>query len=140
MRKLNTMAVTVAMGAVLLTACGGTNTGATTSAPPDPASTAAPSTTKTGATTTPTESAAPTEAPVPLESSPPGDIPDTIAFVPYNSSRCAEKNSKYLASLRATVLWRRGNLHIIGGDCFERRTRTPSQRHRSHYFIGSLKS
>ena len=80
MRKIATVAVAGVMGAALLAGCGGTSPGVATSAPASPGGV-----TPTHSTPGPTESAVPTEAPVPTESSPPGDIPDTIAFVPYTS-------------------------------------------------------
>jgi hypothetical protein len=39
-----------------------------------------------GDTVSPTETAVSPESPVPVESNPPGDIPDSIAFVPYRSA------------------------------------------------------
>ena len=72
--------------AILLAACGGgassasSGTGSTGSASP----TASPSHTNRPS---PTETPIPSESPVPTENSPPGDIPDNIAFVPYASRR-----------------------------------------------------
>ncbi len=85
MRNITTMAVAGVMGAALLAACGAKGTGATETTSVSPAGGGTPSASMSGSTSGAGESAAPTEAPVPLESSPPGDIPDTIAFVPYAS-------------------------------------------------------
>jgi hypothetical protein len=71
--------------AIALSACGGTSPGGTGSGstgspspPGSPSLTGSPS---------PSEAPIPSESPVPTENSPPGDIPDTIAFVPYTSRR-----------------------------------------------------
>jgi hypothetical protein len=66
--------------AVLLSACGGspvTASPASGSSPTPPVTTTSPAAS--------TESPVPSEKPVPTEDSPPGDIPDSIAFVPYRS-------------------------------------------------------
>jgi hypothetical protein len=66
--------------AVLLSACAGSQLTA------NPTTTSSPAPTDTGASpTATTESPVPSEKPVPTEDSPPGDIPDNIAFVPYRS-------------------------------------------------------
>jgi hypothetical protein len=66
--------------AALLSACAGSQVTAspTTGSAPTP-------TVSTGSPTASTESPVPSEKPVPTEDSPPGDIPDSIAFVPYRS-------------------------------------------------------
>jgi hypothetical protein len=66
--------------AVLLSGCAGSQLTA------DPTTGSSPAPTITGTSPTPsTESPVPSEKPVPTEDSPPGDIPDNIAFVPYRS-------------------------------------------------------
>ncbi len=67
---------------VLVAACGGTpdSTAAITSAPA-PSATGATET----ASATPSEAAISPEPAVPVESNPPGDIPDSIAFVPFRT-------------------------------------------------------
>lgn len=72
--------------AILLAACGG----GTRSARSGDGSTGSPSPTGSSSptgSTRPSESPIPSESPVPTENSPPGDIPDNIAFVPYTSRR-----------------------------------------------------
>ena len=72
--------------AILLAACGG----GTSSANPGTGSTGSPSPTASPShanAPSPTETPIPSESPVPTENSPPGDIPDNIAFVPYASRR-----------------------------------------------------
>jgi hypothetical protein len=72
------------VAAILLSACAGgasSRTGSTGSPSPtgeSPSPTGSPG---------PTETPIPSESPVPTENSPPGDIPDNIAFVPYTSKR-----------------------------------------------------
>lgn len=69
----------------LLAACGGTTNVASQS----PISTQPPVSTpkSAGASSTPSESpVAPPESPISAENNPPGDIPDSIAFVPYHST------------------------------------------------------
>ncbi|MEO8476790.1 MAG: hypothetical protein ABI572_07030 [Actinomycetota bacterium] len=70
---------------VLAAACGGTadRTAATTSIPA-PSATSATATTPT-TPATPSEAAISPEPAVPVESNPPGDIPDSIAFVPFQT-------------------------------------------------------
>jgi hypothetical protein len=73
---------------VVLAACGGA--GASTAQGPSGASspppTGSPSSGASGSTGgSPSESPVPPEQPVPTESSPPGDIPDNTAFVPYRA-------------------------------------------------------
>jgi hypothetical protein len=66
--------------AVLLSACGGSQVPVNPtngSSPIPPVTTSSP--------TASTESPVPSERPVPTEDSPPGDIPDNVAFVPYRS-------------------------------------------------------
>jgi hypothetical protein len=65
--------------AVLLSACGGSQVTAS------PTSGSSPTPPVTTSPTASTESPVPSEKPVPTEDSPPGDIPDNIAFVPYRS-------------------------------------------------------
>jgi hypothetical protein len=66
--------------ALLLSACGGSQV----TASPTSGSSPTPPVTTTSPTAS-TESPVPSEKPVPTEDSPPGDIPDNIAFVPYRS-------------------------------------------------------
>jgi hypothetical protein len=60
------------VAAILLSACGGGSTPSSGGSSPTGSSGGSPS-------------APATESPVPTEQNPPGDIPDTIAFVPYTS-------------------------------------------------------
>lgn len=73
--------VSLAVG-MLLTAC------AASQVATNPASGSSPGPTRASVTapgTSSTEAPVPSEKPVPTEDSPPGDIPDNIAFVPYRS-------------------------------------------------------
>ena len=80
--KINSLGAGFAIaGSLLLAACGGS---ATTS-PAIAANPASPSG-HGSRSAAPTEAAVSPESPVPVESNPPGDIPDTIAFVPYRSA------------------------------------------------------
>ncbi len=67
---------------ILLTACGKAQTSASSTQPPSNPATSRPPVTNSSS---PTQKPVPSEKPVPTESSPPGDIPDSIAFVPYTS-------------------------------------------------------
>jgi hypothetical protein len=74
----------------LLAACGGagSSTAQGSSGSSSPPQTGSPSLAKGGSGSTggsPSESPVPPEQPVPTESSPPGDIPDNTAFVPYRA-------------------------------------------------------
>ena len=84
--RIRSLTPTALVAAILLSACAGAASSATGStASPNPAAPTGP-TSPTGSPSPP-GSPIPTEAPVPTENSPPGDIPDNIAFVPYTSRR-----------------------------------------------------
>lgn len=68
---------------IFLSACGSSSS--STPATGGPTSSPAPATSVSNAGS-PTQAPVPTEKPVPAESNPPGDIPDTTAFVPYVSA------------------------------------------------------
>ena len=72
--------------AILLSACGGGTSSAAPGNGPTGSSGPTGSPGPTGSTS-PSEPPIPSESPVPTENSPPGDIPDSIAFVPYTSRR-----------------------------------------------------
>ena len=72
--------------AILLSACGG-GTRSTRSEGGSMASTSSAETRTPAASTSSSEAPIPSESPVPTEDSPPGDIPDNVAFVPYTSRR-----------------------------------------------------
>jgi hypothetical protein len=79
--KINSWFIGAAVtGTVLLTACGGK------SASPQPVASASATASPTGGASSPTEAPVSPESPVPVESNPPGDIADSIAFVPYRST------------------------------------------------------
>lgn len=81
-RSLAPMALAAA---IALSACGGTSsTGRGSGSTGSPSPSVPPSTT---GSPSPSEAPIPSESPVPTENSPPGDIPDNIAFVPYTSRR-----------------------------------------------------
>lgn len=87
MKRITSLAVPI-LGAFLLAACGGTGAGPspTSAAATPPVSSPAESTGGTpSATGQPTDQPVSPEPAVPTESSPPGDIPDSIAFVPYTA-------------------------------------------------------
>ena len=74
------------VAAILLSACaGGTSSAIGSTGSPNPTAPTGP-TSPTGSPS-PTEAPISSESPVPTEDSPPGDIPDNIAFVPYTSKR-----------------------------------------------------
>jgi hypothetical protein len=86
MRTLTRSLAPMALAAAIaLSACGGTSSAGTVSGSTGSPSPAAPPST-TGSPS-PSEAPIPSESPVPTENSPPGDIPDSIAFVPYASRR-----------------------------------------------------
>jgi len=82
-RAPRSIAVAAAL-VVVAAACGGTTSGGAAASTP----TAAPTTTSAPTSaepTTPTEAAISPEPAVSAESNPPGDIPDSIAFVPFRT-------------------------------------------------------
>jgi hypothetical protein len=84
--RIRSLAPTALAAAIVLSACAGGTTSATDSTrPPNP--TASTGSTSHTDSPSPTEAPIPSESPVPTENSPPGDIPDNIAFVPYTSKR-----------------------------------------------------
>ena len=82
-RTMTAATVALALAATgLLAACN-----RSTSAASNSATTTAPGSSSGGGSTTSTESpVAPPESPIAPESNPPGDIPDSIAYVPYRSA------------------------------------------------------
>ena len=83
MRRSLALATAAMILALILSACAsGTN-----AAPTAGSSATSPTTRPMDPSADPTEPPVSPEAPVPTESSPPGDIPDDVAFVPYHSAR-----------------------------------------------------
>jgi hypothetical protein len=83
LRTPSTLAAAVIVAA-LLAACGGTTLSSQSVAGPSTSSSNEASSHKQKPSAT--ESPVPVESPVPTESNPPGDIPDSIAFIPYRSA------------------------------------------------------
>jgi hypothetical protein len=82
-RPTATVLAAIAACAILLSACG---SAATAGGPSSSGSTTPSSSTRSPRPARSHVSPVPPESPVPAESDPPGDIPDSIAFVPYRSS------------------------------------------------------
>lgn len=82
MQRILTMTAAAIVSTVVLGACAGTGSGAS-SGPPSPVVSPTPG--SVVGTPSATDQPVSVEPPVPAESNPPGDIPDTIAFVPYRS-------------------------------------------------------
>jgi hypothetical protein len=81
-RSTATAVAAIAMCAIVLSACGSS---ATAGGPSSSGTSASPSATRSPKPARSHVSPVPPESPVPAESNPPGDIPDSIAFVPYRS-------------------------------------------------------
>ncbi len=77
------VAASIACGVAIASSLAACNSSAKNAS--GPTSVATP-TESTSAPASPTQSAVPTQKPVPAEVNPPGDIPDTTAYVPFHSS------------------------------------------------------
>jgi hypothetical protein len=84
--RSRSLAPTALVAAILLSACAGAASPATGSTGSQMPTGTTGSSGHVGSPS-PTEAPIPSESPVPTENSPPGDIPDNIAFVPYASKR-----------------------------------------------------